>query len=234
MKFVPLHASLMTLALFAVAGPCPCRVGIRRRVVLAQAEPRRQQPISSRSASSSRAGVIFRSLDDERLQQRLNRAKRFLNERRACRPTWPRNWTRRSPPVNAEIERRQQAAAEPARSRARTAPEQPPAAAPEQPQAEATRLRRRLSRSSRPSPRRSLSRSPQPQQQAQPEPQPRAQPQPRSRAAAAPGRAAADAGGQAQQEQPQPREPPRRRAAQGSDEVDVFLAVREARLRTVR
>ncbi len=149
MKFSPLRASLVALALFAVAGPASAgTVAGERPMVVAQAETGAAEIDAIRKFLAG--GRDLSRLDDERLQQRLNRAKR-LQKTEGLPPDLAQELDQEVASISAEIERRQQAAAE---TPAPQPGEQPPAP-PEQPQAEA----------------------PPPQPEAQPEPQQQVQPE---------------------------------------------------------
>jgi outer membrane protein OmpA-like peptidoglycan-associated protein len=176
MKFAPLHASLMTLALFAIAGPPAARAAESEPAfTLAQAETDAAAADLEQIRKFLAGGRDLSRLDDERLQQRLARAKR-LQRTEGLPPDLSQELEREIAQLNAEIERRQQAAAEPPPAET-PAPEagqpqqqaeQPPAPQPEPP----------------PEPQQQAApEAPQPQpeaaQQAQPEPAPEAAPEAR-------------------------------------------------------
>ena len=143
MTFAPLHASLLSLALFALAAPATAAPEAEPAFILAQAEGEVADFEQIRKFLAG--GRNLERADDDRLQQRLNRAKRFL-ETEGLPPELAQELEQEIAQINAEIERRQQAAQEqPA--------EQPPAAEPEQPQVQAEQ-------------------PPPPQPEVQPEPQP--------------------------------------------------------------
>jgi outer membrane protein OmpA-like peptidoglycan-associated protein len=210
MKFAPLHASLMTLALFAIAAPAQAGSADREAAFrLAQAET---EADFEQIRKFLAGGRDLSRLDDERLQQRLNRAKRF--QRADGLPAeLAQELEQEVAQINAEIERRQQAAAE------------PPAAAPEEPQTQAEQP-------PVPEP------QPEPEQQAAPEPEP-PQPEPEQQAAPEPEPPQPEPQQQAAPETPQPQPQPEvtqqaqqdaapeaaPEAAQsgGSDEVALFL-----------
>lgn len=147
MKYVPLHASLMSLALFALAGPALAQApDAEPGFTLAQAETEAPAADFEQIRKFLAGGRDPSRLDDDRLQQRLSRAKRFL-ETEGLPPELAQELEQEIAQVNAEIERRQQAAQE-----------QPPAAEPEQPQAQ-------------------VEEPPPPQPEAQPEVQSQAQPE---------------------------------------------------------
>lgn len=147
MKYIPLHASLMSLALFALAGPALAQApDAEPGFTLAQAETEAPAADFEQIRKFLAGGRDPSRLDDDRLQQRLSRAKRFL-ETEGLPPELAQELEQEIAQVNAEIERRQQAAQE-----------QPPAAEPEQPQAQ-------------------VEEPPPPQPEAQPEVQSQAQPE---------------------------------------------------------
>lgn len=141
MTFAPLHASLLSLALFALAAPATAAPDGEPALILAQAEGEAADFEQIRKFLAG--GRNLERADDDRLQQRLNRARRFLGTE-GLPPELAQELEQEIAQINAEIERRQQAAAE-----------QPPAPEPEQPQVQAEQ----------PPP-------PQPQPEVQPEPQP--------------------------------------------------------------
>lgn len=109
MKLSPLHASLMTLALFATAGPShAASADTQRPVVMAQAEAADLDQIRKFLAG----GRDLSRLNDERLQQRLNRVKRF-QQVEGLPPDLSQGLDQEVASITAETERRQQAAAEP-------------------------------------------------------------------------------------------------------------------------
>ena len=165
MKFTPLHASLMSLALFAVAGPAQAGPDVNSAFTVAQAETEAPAIDLEQLRKFLAGGRDLSRLDDDRLQQRLNRAKRFQRAE-GLPPELAEELEKEIAQINAELERRQQAAAAPA--------EQPPAAEapPAQPQEQAEQ-----SPAPQPEP------QPEPQQQAQPEPQPEPQQQAQPEAA---------------------------------------------------
>ena len=146
MKLAPMmHASLTALALFAIAAGTS-RAGTPEPLpafILAQAETEAPAADFDQIRKFLAGGRDLSRLDDERLQQRLTRAKRF--QRVDGLPgDIAGELEQEVAQINAEIERRQQAAAEPPAAE----PEQPPAPVEQAPQ---------------PQP------EPEPQQQAQPE-----------------------------------------------------------------
>jgi outer membrane protein OmpA-like peptidoglycan-associated protein len=200
MKFAPLHASLMTLALFAgpaVAGSAETAPAF----TLAQAEAEAPAADIEQIRKFLAAGRDLSRLDDERLQQRLTRAKRFQRTE-GLPPELAQELEQEIAQLNAEIERRQQAAAEP------PAAEQPAAEAPAQPEVQAEQP---------PPP------QPEPEQQAQPEPQPEPQPAPQQQAAPEAPQPPPEVTQQAEQTPPPAPEAPPEAAQQGSDEVALFL-----------
>ena len=193
MKFTPLRASLLALALFGVAGPASAAgTAGGQPMLLAQAETQDFDAIRKFLSG----GRDVTQLSDERLQQRLTRAKRF-QKTEGLPEDLAQELQQEVAALEAEAERRQQAAAEPT-----PAPAEEPQAAEQQPEPA-------------PAP------EPEPSQQAAQEPpQPEVQPQPQVEQPAAPEATQQ----QAQQEQPQAQPEAAPEAAQGTDEIAAFLA----------
>jgi outer membrane protein OmpA-like peptidoglycan-associated protein len=209
MKFVPLHASLMTLALFAMAAPAQAGSAEQEPAfTLAQAETGTQAADLEQIRKFLAAGRDLSRLDDERLQQRLTRAKRFQRVE-GLPADLAQELDQEVAQLNSEIERRQQAAAAPpavALEQPQTQAEQPPAPEP-QPEAEPQQQ-------AAPEPAQPEPAQPEPQQQAAPE-QPQAQPEPLPEGTQ-----------QAQQDaapQAAPESAPESGQSRGSDEVAAFL-----------
>ena len=197
MKFAPLHASLMTLALFAIAAPAQADSADRETAfTLAQAETEAQAADVEQIRKFLAGSRDLSRLDDERLQQRLTRAKRFQRVE-GLPADLAQELDQEVAQLNAEIERRQQAAAE------------PPAAAPEQPQTQAEQP-------PAPAP------EPEPQQQAAPEPQPEPEPQQQAAPEPAQPQPQPKATQQAQQDAAPEAAPPAA-PSRSSDEVTLFL-----------
>ena len=197
MKFTPLRASLLALALFGVAGPASAAASAGERpTVLAQAETQDFDAIRKFLSGGKDVG----QLSDERLQQRLTRAKRFLKTD-GLPEDLAQELQQEVAALEAEAGRRQQAAAEPAPAPAEEPQqaEQPPEAAPA-PEA-----------------------APEPSQQAAQEPPP-PEPQPQPEAQVEQPAAPEATQQQAQQEQPQAEPEAAPQAGQGSDEIAAFLA----------
>ncbi len=193
MKFTPLRASLLALALFGAAGPASAAgTAGGQPMLLAQAETQDFDAIRKFLSG----GRDVTQLSDERLQQRLTRAKRF-QKTEGLPEDLAQELQQEVAALEAEAERRQQAAAEPT-----PAPAEEPQAAEQQPEPA-------------PAP------EPEPSQQAAQEPaQPEVQPQPQVEQPAAPEATQQ----QAQQEQPQAQPEAAPEAAQGTDEIAAFLA----------
>ena len=154
MKLVPLHASLISLAVFAAAPFATAGTAASAEPMrLAQAETEVAAPDLEQIRRFLAGGRDLSRLDDERLQQRLTRAKR-LERTEGLPPEMAQELAQEISALNAEIERRQQAAA--------PQPEAQPEPQPE------------LQQQAQPEP------QPEPEQQAQPQPQPQQQEQPKA------------------------------------------------------
>lgn len=201
MTFSPLHASLLTLALFTAAGPAhAAQPGAEPAILLAQAET---SPDLDQIRKFLASGRDLSKLDDERLANRLTRAKR-LQRTEGLPPDIAQELEQEVAAITAEIERRQQAAAAPAPEPAPQPEAQPEAQPQEQAQAEPQ---------PEPAP------APQPEAQAQPEPQIEQPPLPET---------SPDIQTETQaQAQPEPQPAPAPEAAppaaEGSAEVAAFL-----------
>jgi outer membrane protein OmpA-like peptidoglycan-associated protein len=189
MKFLSLHASLMGLAL---VGAAPLALADQTELRLAQAETEVAAPDLEQIRKFLAGGRDLARLDEERLQQRLNRAKR-LTRTEGLPPDLAEELDKEIAALTSEIERRQQAAAEPTPPPAAEQPEVQP-----QPEAQPE-----------PQPEQQAQPEPEPQQQAQPEPEPQPQPEPQQAE-------------QAQQEQ-QPPAQPEAAAPEAANEVTQFL-----------
>lgn len=145
MKFAPLHASLLALAVVAAASSAHAanaatvEAGLLR---LAQADTGEAPTGFEQIVKFLARGADVSRLDDERLQQRLSRAKR-LQQTEGLPPDLAAELDQQIAAMTAEIERRQQAAAE------------APAAQPDE------------------QPKQQVEEQPQPQQQAEEQPQPK-------------------------------------------------------------
>jgi outer membrane protein OmpA-like peptidoglycan-associated protein len=110
MKSRRLHASLLSLALFAIAVPALAdSPDLPPRILLAQAEE--AAPEFGQIEKFLASGRDPSRLDDERLRQRLSRAQRFLGTD-GLPPDLARALDQEIAALNAEVERRQQNAAE--------------------------------------------------------------------------------------------------------------------------
>ena len=134
MKLTPLHASLLTLALFA-AGPAHAAATSPEPLKLAQAETGATADFDAVTKFLAATKDVSR-LEDDRLQQRLNRARK-LRETEGLPPELDQELQQRIAELEAEIARRADAAqqapaAEPeAQQQAEQAAPEQPAAAPE-------------------------------------------------------------------------------------------------------
>ena len=125
MKFAPLHASLLALAMFAVPGGAHAASTGAEPLVLAQAEGGEASADFEQVRKFLARGADVSRLDDERLQQRLSRAKR-LQQTEGLPPDLAGELDQQIAAMTAEIERRQQAAAEPPAAEPEEQPEPKP------------------------------------------------------------------------------------------------------------
>ena len=204
MKLSPLHASLLTLALFA-AGPAHAAATAPEPLRLAQAETGATADFDAVTKFLAGTQDVSR-LDEDKLQQRLKRARK-LRETEGLPPDLDQALQQRVAELEAEIARRSEAAQQ--------APAPEPQQQAEQPAPEPQPEVQQQAEQPAPQP------EPQPQQQAEqpaPEPQPQVE-QPAQQETA-----------QAQPEQPTaaPEQPAPQEQAGGNDsgspEVAQFLA----------
>lgn len=162
MKFTPLHASLMALALFAAAGSAHAATGAAEPgMVLAQADGGEATAEIEQIRKFLASGRDLSRLDDDRLQQRLKRAERF-QKTDGLPPELAGELDQEVAALKAEFERRQQAAAEPPAAQPEVQPEPAP---PEPPKVKAEEPPPEV----QPQPQEQVTE--QPQQQAEPEQQ---------------------------------------------------------------
>lgn len=112
MKFSPLHVSLVALALFATAGQGSAAGPERQTMLLAQADTAEAPAQDFTAIEKFLAGTQDVSrLGDDKLQQRLSRAKK-LRETEGLPPELDQQLAQRIAELEAEISRRQEAAAQ--------------------------------------------------------------------------------------------------------------------------